>query len=99
MTLGARLKQIRMEQGKTQKALSEILGVSRSTYAHYEMNSREPDIETLKEFARYFDVSLDYLTGKSEFRSSAEWLLNFIKRQQEANPELKVSDLDLPSEE
>ena len=42
----------------------------------YEKGKREPDIETLKQFAEYFNCSIDYLTGKSDIR-------NYDKEEQE----------------
>ena len=35
----------------------------------YEKGKREPDIETLKEFADYFNCTIDYITGKSDIRN------------------------------
>lgn len=62
----SRLKSLRLEIKVTQKALAEYLGVSERAYQHYELGSREPNIKTLKALADYFDVSLDYLVGRSE---------------------------------
>ena len=38
----------------------------------YEKGKREPDIETLKEFADYFNCTIDYITGKSDIRNPEE---------------------------
>lgn len=61
-----KLLSLRKQKGLTQKDLAEYLGISRQAYANYETGSREPDIATLKQLAEYFDVSLDYLLGKTE---------------------------------
>ena len=58
------IKNLRIESGKTQKALAESLHMARSTYNNYEQNVAEPNIETLIKLADYFDVSLDYLCGR-----------------------------------
>lgn len=58
------IKNLRVESGKTQKALAESLHIARSTYNNYEQNVAEPNIETLIKLADYFDVSLDYLCGR-----------------------------------
>jgi len=45
----------------TQKNLAEDLNIAPSTLGNYVRNLREPDYETLKRIAGYFDVSIDYL--------------------------------------
>lgn len=62
------LKQLRMESHLTQKELGNILGISESTVGMYERNKREPDFETLEAIADYFNVDMDYLTGRSDIR-------------------------------
>ena len=69
MKFGDRLKELREENGLTQKSLAEILGVSTSTLVKYERNEREPKYGNLMEISDYFDVSIDYLLGKSTHKS------------------------------
>lgn len=65
MMLGDRLRELRNNKKLTQEELAEKIGVTRGTYAHYEINKRQPDYETLKKLSDYFNVSLDYLiTGE-----------------------------------
>lgn len=64
--LGDRLKTLREKKGITQVELAKELKMSRGTYAHYELNKREPDNETLLKLAKYFATSVDYLLGVSE---------------------------------
>lgn len=61
--LGDRLKQLRAKKDITQGVVADVVGISRATYAHYEINKREPDFETLKKMADFFNVSTDYLLG------------------------------------
>jgi transcriptional regulator with XRE-family HTH domain len=63
---GKRLNQLRDKLGLTQKELSSRLGIPRTTYSGYENGSREPDHQTMEKFANYFDVSIDYLLGRTE---------------------------------
>ena len=49
----------------TQNELANKLGISRGTYAHYEINKRQPDYETLQKLADFFDTSVDYLLGRT----------------------------------
>lgn len=62
------LKQLRIEAKLTQKELSRILGVSESTVGMYERNQREPAFEMLEAIADYFNVDMDYLTGRASAR-------------------------------
>jgi len=70
MSVSINLKKLRTEKGLTQEELSKNLNINRATYAHYETGRREPDIETLKLLAKYFNVSVDYLLGNSDDRTT-----------------------------
>lgn len=59
------VKKLRMQKGVKQAELAAVLGVSVRTIAFYESGERHPDFEGLIRMADYFDVSLDYLTGRS----------------------------------
>jgi len=72
MTLGQRLKQLRTEQKITQKNLGKVFGVAESTISMYESDSRMPDIDAIKSIAEYFNVSTDYLLGRSNVRRFGE---------------------------
>lgn len=71
-TFGARLKQLRKEKRMSQEELGAVIGVAQSTLGSYERATREPSIEGLLALAHYFDVSVDYLIGNSEFRETVE---------------------------
>lgn len=57
------LRNLLDERNMTQKQLSQELGIMQSTLGGYVQGTREPDFETLKLLARYFQVSTDYLLG------------------------------------
>lgn len=59
------LKSLRVAKGLTQDELSKQLNISRSTIGMYEKGAREPDFETLKLIADYFNVDTDYLLGRT----------------------------------
>lgn len=61
--LGERLTKLRKNKGLTQEACAKKLGIPRSTYSNYEGGKREPDIETIRKIAVFFEVSTDYLLG------------------------------------
>ncbi len=65
MNIGNRLAFLRDQRGLTQEELASSLGISRAALSHYEKNRREPDTETLGKVADLFQVSLDYLVGRT----------------------------------
>ena len=67
-TLQERLKSLRSENKITQRKLANDLNCSYSTIALYETGHRNPDNDTLKKLADYFDVSTDYLLGRSDIK-------------------------------
>ena len=66
MTMGERIKQLRKENGMTQTALAETLGVTKGTVSTWETNSRTPGFETLDAMCRLFDRRMDYILGRSD---------------------------------
>ena len=67
-TFGDRLKELRLEKDLTQPAFGKIFNVEKGTVSNWENENRFPDKNTLKALADYFDVSLDYLLGRSDIR-------------------------------
>tara|TARA_Y100000588_G_C13552112_1_gene626657 strand:+ start:142 stop:450 length:309 start_codon:yes stop_codon:yes gene_type:complete len=65
---GERLKQLRKENKMLQKDLADLLKVSSSTIGMYERNQRDPDTSTLRYLADYFNVSVDFLLGRTDHR-------------------------------
>ncbi len=59
--LGMKIKELRQEKGLTQKQLAHELNISIPTLSHWECNYQEPSFKDLKELAKYFKVSTDYL--------------------------------------
>jgi transcriptional regulator with XRE-family HTH domain len=67
-----RLKQLRKDTGKLQKEIAKDLGLARSTYVGYETGYREPDLETIKKIAEYYNCSIDYLLGMTNIKNNDE---------------------------
>ena len=65
---GQRLKSLRLERNLKQSELAKIIEVSSSTIGMYEQGRRYADLETLKKIANLFDVSTDYLIGRTDIR-------------------------------
>lgn len=66
MNFGERLKQLRSEKNLTQKQLASETGTSERGLQNYEMGIRKPAYDVLIALADYFNVSLDYLVGRSD---------------------------------
>ena len=66
MRLGERLAELRGDRGLTQKDLSDQLHISSSSISAYETGARLPSIEAVFDFAEYFDVTTDYLLGRTD---------------------------------
>lgn len=62
---GKRIVEIRKRQGLTQAELAKLMGISRSALSLYEIEKREPDIETLNKFASLFNVPVGYILGEN----------------------------------
>ena len=64
-----RIKNLREERGLSQEALGAVIGVKRFSIYPYEKGRACPDLQGLIALADYFDVSLDYLTGRTDNRA------------------------------
>lgn len=65
MTLGMRLRDLRDEKDLTQADMAGKVGKSLSAYKLWENDINEPNLVSLITMADYFDVSIDYLIGRS----------------------------------
>ena len=66
MRLDETLSELREDQGLTQLELSTRLHISNSSISAYETGARLPNVEVLAAFADFFDVTTDYLLGRTE---------------------------------
>lgn len=64
--LSKRLKELRKEKGLTQAQVAIYCDITEKAYQNYELMSREPKLEILIRIADYYNVSLDYLTGRTD---------------------------------
>ncbi|PRR71961.1 helix-turn-helix domain-containing protein [Neomoorella humiferrea] len=65
-TLGDKIKQLRKKKDLTQDELASIIHVNRATLANWEINRAVPDPTTLQLLADFFNVSVDYLLGRTD---------------------------------
>lgn len=64
--LATQFKKIRVAQNLTQKQVADGIGVAEQAYQRYEYGRTVPSALILISLADYFDVSLDYLVGRSD---------------------------------
>ncbi|WP_326907840.1 helix-turn-helix domain-containing protein [Sedimentibacter sp. MB31-C6] len=85
-----RLKELRLEKNLTLKQLGSIFHVTKQTISRWETGDRIPSIEIVYMLSEYFNVSTDYLLGKSVSKTTYE-----IKND---NVQLTVSESELLKE-
>ena len=61
-----RLTELRKQYKYTQRQMADILGISQPSYIRYENDTSEHTQENLVKLADAFDVSVDYLLGRSD---------------------------------
>ncbi len=73
MSFGERIKKLRTERQWTQEYVCEKLNISSGALSRYETDMYEPkSLDLIKDFANLFEVSTDYLLGKSDIRNPEE---------------------------
>ena len=65
--IGFILVYLRKKNGLSQGELCQRLRINKQTYANYESGRHTPKIETLMQLAYFYDVTMDFITGKSLF--------------------------------
>lgn len=63
---GSRVSSLRKDKGISQQALGTLFEVTKATISRIESGDRSPSVDLLFALADYFDVSLDYLVGRSD---------------------------------
>ncbi len=63
--VGKRLKELRVNERYTQTQIAEMCGVTQATVGRYETGTAEPPLEKLLWYANRFEVSLDYIFGRT----------------------------------
>ncbi|MCY9178067.1 helix-turn-helix domain-containing protein [Bacillus inaquosorum] len=96
--LASRLKYLRNKHKKTQQDLAVLLGISRQGYAKYENGLGEPDNSTLVKLADFYEVSTDYLLGRTDITEASLYTQNIFEFPTFANtPELNTFYKELPT--
>lgn len=92
-----RLKRLRSEKGVMQKDVADYLGITSSAYGFYEQSKRQPDNDTLQKLADYFNVSIDYLLGRSDIRNTSN-LVSDLSASYFANIKGEIKPEDIPDD-
>lgn len=64
-----RIREIREDRSMTQQKVADLLHIGQRTYADYESGKTRIPVDSLLILAKFYDVSMDYITGASNFRS------------------------------
>lgn len=77
------LKILREKEQMSQQKLADQFHLSQQSIYKYENNLAEPDISTLKEFAKFFGTTIDYLVGNSDYEDQYDLYLELQPTKQE----------------
>jgi len=66
MTIGKRLKKVRVEKGFSQAEVADFLNISRQSISRWETDKSYPDIDNLVELSKYYEVSIDELLTETK---------------------------------
>lgn len=66
------IRNLRIDNGYTQKQIAELLNVRQNTYSQYEIGVLNYPIEVLMKLADFYGVSVDYLLGRTDNKKPYE---------------------------
>ncbi len=64
-----RLKDLREDNDLTQEDCAKIAFISKNSYIRYEKGERVPPLDTVKLFAEYYNVSIDYIAKSTDIKT------------------------------
>ena len=82
-----RLRYLRESVKLSQVKMAEVVGVKQSSLNRYELNQASPTFETLPRYADYFDVSMDYIFGRTDNPQGK--LYEYKPKIEQTDPEMK----------
>ncbi len=71
-TYSERIVELRAERGLSQKAAAVDLGISQALLSHYEKGIREFNLDFLCKIAEYYNVTTDYILGRTDSRTGLD---------------------------
>ncbi|PEM33436.1 helix-turn-helix domain-containing protein [Bacillus pseudomycoides] len=94
--IGEIIKKLRRERNITQEQLGNAIGVSKMAISYFEKGKKAPGRETLEKIADYFNITTDYLLGRSDDPELTEYESKVVT--EEGNNIIKLIET-LPKEE
>lgn len=102
MTLGKRLKQVRVEKGFSQAEVADFLNISRQSISRWKTDKAYPDLDNLVELSKYYEVSIDEILTETkvlqhEINQKTEQMnqnMEEIEKKQQKLNQLLSSDSD-----
>ena len=85
--ISKRLKQLREDAGLSQSKMGQLVGVPQSSIYRYEQGLSTPSPKTFRWYADYFDVSLDYLFGRTDDPHGVHY--EYKPKYETLNPEME----------
>lgn len=68
MAYNERIREIREDNQLTQQKVADLLNIGQRTYADYESGKTRIPVDNLMKLAKFYDVSMDYITGASDIK-------------------------------
>lgn len=69
MKYNERIREIREDHSLTQQKIADLLNIGQRTYADYESGKTRIPVDSLLILAKFYNVSLDYITGASNIKT------------------------------
>lgn len=100
MEIGKMISKLRNEKGLNQRDFAKLLGVSNGAIGMWETGKRQPDLDTIRKIASFFNVTVDYLIGNHQSSidyanyqmDTPEFVLDFKMRIRDLMAEQKMSE-------
>lgn len=89
--IGKKIKELREIKQITQEELAKYLGVAPQTVYKYEKEINEPDLKTTSKIAEYFNVTTDYLLGRTDIPDMLNEPIQIAASMKDG---LDISDMD-----
>ena len=86
MTIGNRIREVRLKTKLTQKQLGDRSGIAEPTIRRYELGKLNPKIETLQKIADALGVDVNYLLHGYTLSDRDEAFINRLKGEGETSP-------------
>ncbi len=70
MKYNERIREIREDRSLTQQKIADLLNIGQRTYSDYESGKTRIPVDSLLKLARFYDVSVDYISGASDVKAN-----------------------------